>query len=533
MNRRQFLIGPVAAVPALAGSASGQASRPNLAAGGEPLGTALPRLGQQLNAQLSADRVLQSQRVTLFLPDADGAMLTHGLEELLSPTETARVVWAKQGNETWRLQENANRRKLRADLQDTDLAALRRHLRLEMERFQQVGREEFASGKRVPEPGVRSLGSPTRDPEEERRREKRAIAERALVPAVLLDAGERGLERLMGGEPLVVRAGQLRSPAREIMAEYLRGVSRGTLPDDVSDYYIGFILSRSPHDPLGAQLYQSLIRPDGRRWSRSSLVNVPRPAGLPVSYAGLGELRFSPPDPHVRGKRVSFRLAQGERQVPPETLVEVRLDDLLLAMARESKTPVLADGYLRFSVRVPANTWLRDYPLHQFLDRIAEVWGCAWQYLHGAPQGDHREPRDNQDVVLVRSRGWWMEDEADVPEAQVRRFQAAFPPDRVPDLDALIELAALKTPQLHKVIEAGHCPGATGLVRVGWGDGTGLAPCLRLLGSLPRALRARAESEAGLPLRDVSPELVRQHLGVTLAVEVGAVTPELQRDLVF
>jgi hypothetical protein len=57
--------------------------------------------------------------------------------------------------------------------------------------------------------------------------------------------------------------------------------------------------------------------------------------------------------------------------------------------------------------------------------------------------------------------------------------------------------------------------------------------CLQFFSRLPAPLQARAQSPEGLPLAEAPPDLVNRWLPTTLMAEAGAVTEEMQRELVF
>jgi hypothetical protein len=120
-----------------------------------------------------------------------------------------------------------------------------------------------------------------------------------------------------------------------------------------------------------------------------------------------------------------------------------------------------------------------------------------------------------------------------VPQPLVDEFCARLGPDRGPALADLLRLAELSKAQVHKLIESGICPGATGVVKPAWYIETGVKPCLQFFSRLPAALQARAQSPGGLPLREAPPELVERWLQTTLVAEAGAPSPELREDMVF
>jgi hypothetical protein len=405
------------------------------------------------------------------------------------------------------LEESQNRRQMAERLRNQDLEAYGKYLQGEVEWLRREGSQRLAEASAAPDP------------------RKRAIALERVTLAGLMDMlGDAGRARLLAGSPYAVQVGQLPPALRGQYREYLMNRSahlRGTPADELDRYSLVLLLARTPTDPNGAQLVESLVRPDGFCWARGSLLSMPAKQPLPF----LGPRFALPPlrkqDALDQSRRVSLMLtpAPGAK---PGVDVPRNLDQVLETVARQCELNVIADGYLRPPCRFPANLRVADYPLTKLLDALTRTWGCDWRFLDAEKK-----------TILVRARGWWLEDAADVPQPLVNEFRERLGADRSPALPDVLRLAELSKAQIHKLIECRICPAGTGLVKPGWYDDAGVRPCLQFFNRLPGPLQARAQSPEGLPLQEVPRELVDTWLQTTLVAEAGAVKPEFQKDLVF
>lgn len=472
----------------------------DIRAAGEALESLLPRVAAEYGIGLSTARDLRGQRVTLFLRSADPDLLTGTLKELLSAGPEAPVLWTRAGKDAWHLEQSARRRDLAKRLQSADLEAFRKRMD-----------EVIDWAKRDGERELEQASDPLR----------RMSAQARLTIALLVSGlGDAGRERLLAGAPLVIRPGDAPSPLREHLREYLANGSRlqAVPAEELDRYALVFLLARDPADPLGANLIESRVEPGGFLWARhSGALKVPHELHNPLIQ---DTFRLPPPDPSDTSRRVSLNLTPAPEAMPG-AVIGRNLDELLQALSLGSDLNFAADGYLRTRVLFPANLQVRDYPLKQLLDRLTRIWDCNWRFR-----------ASDSKTVLVRARGWWLEDQADVPQAQVEELQSGLGPGKSPVLADLLRFAELSKPQAHKLVETGLCPGAYGIVKPMWYDAAGVKPCLQFFNRLPKPQQARAQSKEGLPLRE-APELVEMWLGATLAAQVGAVTPHAREDLVF
>lgn len=256
------------------------------------------------------------------------------------------------------------------------------------------------------------------------------------------------------------------------------------------------------------------------------MLNIPHVFALPrVSRP----LVIGIPDPADRSRRVTVNLAPAAPRAPsgrhPERKLETvarDLDALLATLAADCDLRVIADGYLRAPRKLPANLRAEGVPLNHLLLRMARTWGCDWRYLD-------REER----TVLFRARGWWLEDEANIPQEHLAELERHLGPDRVPALEGLLLAAELTGAQAHHLADSGRCPGMQGVSEEIFDDGTGARPCLRFFARLPAPLRGQAQSPEGLPLARASGALLQEYLRRTLICHVGALTREAQESLVF
>src|SRR5438067_11125396 len=90
---------------------------------------------------------------------------------------------------------------------------------------------------------------------------------------------------------------------------------------------------------------------------------------------------------------------------------------------------------------LPDAAVLRDQPLSEVLDRIAEPFLCVW--------------RRDGDVYLFRQRNWFLEKQHNVAERDLRRWRRHLREQGRLELADLAELALLTDRQLRNVDGAG------------------------------------------------------------------------------
>jgi hypothetical protein len=479
---------------------------------GEALSTALPRLGKGFHLQLAPDRELEGQRVTLSLKDASIELLARGLLELLSAGPEAPVSWVRRRESLWLLVESANRRRVSARLRDQDLDLFRQHMERELHWFRRDAPRELEQARKHTDTGLIN-----------------AIDARLPWLMVLDNLGEAGREKLLAGVPFCAQVGQM--PA-ELRDRFRRHVDRNRLfkigepptalpPEELDRYWFALVLARAPGDPQGTHLIDSWITPEGFRLGRLGHLSIPGPRS-PAFLRPAFQLPPVEESDRQRASRTVSLMLTPAQDTAPGTIIRRNLDELLAAIGEQLGLNVIADGYRRSSTPIPANLAVTDYPLEKLLDAVTRLWQCDWRFLDA-----------DKKTVLVRARGWWLEDEADLPDAVVADFRDRFAADKSPALTDLLRLAELSKAQVHKLMESGLCPGATGIVIPGFYDDAGVKPCLQFFNRLPPALQQRAQSPQGLPLREAPRELVEKWLLTTLIVDAGAVTPEMQNAVVF
>jgi hypothetical protein len=472
----------------------------NTRAAGEPLESVLARLGSAYGVTLRADGALKQQRVTLFLSDAELETVASLLADLLTPAPEATVFWTRQGN-GWTLTESVNRRLLVERLQNQDLDPYRQHLENEVA-WLHTEEERQAKGEASKEV---LQGNPDTL--------RRVRNERVALAHFLDWLGPKGREKLLTGEAVAVSVGEMPAELRKSFYSYLRDTlaSIAGLPDEgVNGYTVAYLLARSPTGSSFIRLVQSIITPEGIWRSRGSVMGMSQGSGPAFFYPPFTLPAVNPAD---SSRKISLTLGV-DPAAKPGTRVFRNLDELLGEVSKGANIQVIADGYLKSRRAIPANLQVKDYPLRQLLDRLTRSWGCEWRF-----------DGEGEKTVLVRSRNWWMEDAADVPEGLLQELHPRLNRKRLPELGDVLRLAELSKAQLHKLIEAGFCPDASGLVQPGWYDETGPKPVLRFFNRLPAALQAKVQSPQGMSLREAPPELVRAWLGNTL-VACGATNPQ-------
>jgi len=489
------LAGAVGSQPTRAAPLTGRVS-----CAGESLAQCLPHLGKALGVRLSAGSRLKEQRVTIHARSANWATLKQGLQRLLSAEPDGAVVWRRIGNAAaYRLEDTAGRRALAARMLRLDDQSLAQAVRRELQWLNSRGQQELAS---APD-GAR-----------------KSFTEQRYVFALLARSlGDAQMERLRNGQPVVLRVGEMPGELGKRFRGWLRGrvPARDELPDSwLNGYYVVLLRQALSLPAGGGSVIVSLVTPKGVLRERSHHFRV-RSHGLrrPPRWA---DFRF--PD-SGKERRVTLWLTHDPAAKPAEQ-VDRNLNQLLKAVAAHTGVSVIADGYLRPSVRMPANVELRNLPLDALLNGLTRPWNCDWQFL------DHEKQ-----TVLIRARFWWREDLANVTDATLERLQPVLGQHADPSLDDVASLAQLRDPQLLKLAETGLAPIARSLLDPVGAQGAGVLAWLRFYGRLPKLQQAKVRSESGLPLGQVHPQLVATLLTATLASDVGAVTRELQRGLTF
>lgn len=468
---------------------------------GLALRSVLERLARVTSARLGASRALENQRVTLLLSKPDSTKVQSALTELLSVDRNAAVVWNSSGSGAKRLEETLKLRNLKEELRDLDLRIYADHLDRELTWLKSSADRELAAA-------AEAGGA-------------QALKGRFAVASLLQSIGVQRRTELLQGKPLYVRVGDLPAAIKPVFRDYLLS-SRPDLKSDheaaLEGHGFVYLLARTPDDVNGAFLIESTLEPKGGATFRHSLLHV---AGARRSPLLLSPLRLKPTDPTDRSRRVTVNLAP-EPGVQLGTIVRRNLDQLLLTISREAGLDVVADGYIRSDRAIPANLQVSDYPIKQLLDSISRAWGC-----------DVRFVGSGETMALVRAKAWWLEDAADVPEPLFGELIKRLAPGRKPELEDLLLFAELSKAQAHKLYEGRTCPGAQGVVQGLWYDDSGPKPVLQFFSRLPGGLKQRAQSAAGLLLRDAPADLVRMWLSTTLIANVGVASPELQGAVVF
>lgn len=516
-------------LPLAAAEQQEPAEAQRVAFAGEPLSTLLPRVCAGLGLQLSAAPSLANQRISLYGHRIDRELVMDGLKQLLSAPPDGQVFWSGTlMRRELRLEESRRRREIAHEMRE---AAVDDYFAWLDEKMRWAVREG---------PGIldRAAGSA--------RGHSAARALEAVGPfALLAGLGKENMARLRLGEPVWVRFDQLTgSDAARLGRTWLemrsgqRDTDTGRPKNPVvegADEWAGgtedwvqiIMLEEVAGDPRRLQLGSILVRdPRGsrRRGRLSPALNrvfysqdaYMAPLSSIDRMGYIASFGFDRPLPDEREDepRVSFQLIPPSRDPFP---VKVTMDELLDRLSQASGITILADGYLRPYVRLPAGTAIKDVPVRRVLARIAEYWVCNWSWL------DAKEK-----TALIRSRAWAFEDEADVPPATVARLVSKLDGTRIPDLDDLAELAELSQRQIRKLTtETGLCRAGTHLLfevmNVPNAPGRNM---LRFYKALPPAMQKRMRTEAGAGLAGLSPDLVRAYLLPALLTGAGLALPE-------
>lgn len=218
---------------------------------------------------------------------------------------------------------------------------------------------------------------------------------------------------------------------------------------------------------------------------------------------------------------MSLTLAQSDQAATGKVIVQ-SFGETLRQVAKDTGIAIIADGYLRAPRQFNVNTRITQYPIASLLNAVLRPWGCTWRFMD----------RD-QKTLLVRAENWWLEDASDVPDEIVARFSAPLgDKSNESELKDLCDFADLTPAQQHKLIEAGICPNAEGVVYSGWHDAaSGARPWLRFYRRLDAQLQRRVLDPKGLALADAPIELVEEFLGIPLVAVVGAIRPSERSTL--
>lgn len=472
--------------------------------GGVTLASVLDQAGTSAGLRLRAARELQSQRMTLISKGMGVQQFTRALRLLLSPSPDSGVRWKRIASAEWLLEESPRRRALREELRDLDLQQFRSFLGDELEWRRIDGPKHLEQ--------ARSSGNPTALPR---------TLQRYAFAALLEAQGETGLSRLLSGAPLALRVRDLPEDAQKAYSGFRRESSpllKGLSAEEMGNRWIALQFVRHPTDPLGAHLVASDISPEGKYRGMTQVVQIPHVRHYPWHYPPF-QLQPAPPDDLSR--RVTLVLGKDPGERSKGVLVRRSLDQVLEEIAEGLGIQVVADGYLRASNPIPTNLEVRNYPQKRLFDTLlTNVWGVDWRFADA-----------EEKILLVRSKAWWMEDAADVPQPEVDALRASLGPSaRNTPLTALFRVAELSVAQTAKLIDCGVCPRAKGLLEGPFYFDAGVKPSLQFVGRLSDSLKKRALSPDGLPLAEAPQELVERFLAGTMIL-YGGVTPEFRAGL--
>lgn len=467
---------------------------------GQGLRTLLKDRSSKLGVALTTDEALENQRLTMVTPDLDERSFRALVKELLDAGPDTTVNWESVGT-GWKLNESLNRRQLRARLKEQDLRAFTEFL----------GQE----AKWIKEGAPKELEEAGQDS-----RLISAIEQRRGIAGLFTSLGERDLETVLKGKPLRIKVGMAPDDIRLGLRTYLRSAGHLQQADDakLDEQVLVFVLGRSPTDPLGARIFESRIDPEHGVWERRTATSLRIPHSLPIP-ALQGVFHLPKVDEGDNSPRVTLNLAPKAGEQDGAAILQT-FDEAITTLADGSGLSIVADGYIRAPTRFPANLRAQNYPLRQLLDEYCRIWGCHW-----------RPSKTQPNTLLIRANGWWMEDDADVPDEQLKPLELELGSGRNPSFETLLHFAELTDSQAHKLLESGVVPGATGVVKPLWHDSLGAKPCLQLFNRLSAQQKDRVLSPEGLPLRDVSPELATRWLESTLVAVVGVEPSE--RSLIF
>jgi hypothetical protein len=459
---------------------------------GEPMETTLRRLSAQSGVRLTAARPMQGQRLTLFVTDLTVERFAQDLAQLLTPVKEAPVNWVREREGAWRLDESVNRRRLALSLASEGAGAFKAHIEEQIAWADRQGLQEWAETPPSP---------------------KRNFLTKQLSNALFLKhVGEAGRADFMQGKPLIAQIGALPNAMKDVFRERLGSQSGlADLPAEEKDRYsYVYLFGNSPTSPRGGVLWISLVLPKGVMGSRFGEFHMPRQE---VNASMIGGVEVPQADPNDTSPRATFNLSP-KPETPAGVSVRCDLNQILFAIAQAYGVDVIADGYLRPQGHIAANKVLKDYPRDSLLRFVCALWGCSFRVV-----GPQESP-----TILVRAHHWYLEDAADVPEAIVVEQRGKLGPGTKPRLQDLVTLAELSQAQVHKLVESGVCPGASGLIRPGWyEDGSSARPWLQFYGRLSPQLQRQGQAQDGLRLGDAPSNLVKERLGVALLAGFGVI----------
>lgn len=469
---------------------------------GRSLRKLFPELEKRFGVRLAAGSSLQDQRVTISGEPLGFEQSKRALKDLLSAGPEATVFWAKERDaEVWRLEESMSRKDLAARLRDQDQQNFRQYF----------GEQQRWARAEAPKQLANLEGL-----------QRGGLIHRLIPIEVLGRLTEPEMSQFLDGEPLILSLGDLRKQGLgDLLSDWT--VTRKVFQVDApnSDLWrVVFMRERNPSDPQGGGVTISLIEPRGFIGTVQSVLRQPhsRPGSSPLTSL----LNPNVPVDKDGGRQVTVNLtpAPGE---PVGSRSPRTLDQVLEALSTQLRLTCIADGYLRPAFDLPTNMELKGFPLEVLLDRIASAWDCDWHYFE-----------NDQNCVIFRARHWWLEDAANVPQPLLAKLTGRLGAGRSPDLDDLVLLSSLSDAQVYRLVnETKLLPAAANVLPPGVYTGTGAKPCLQFYGQLPVELRKRARTAEGLSLADVDPALIMKYLHRTLAMWVGAVTPEQRHGLLF
>jgi len=468
---------------------------------GVALRSALPELEKRYGVRLAAGASLQNQRVTILGAPIGVERSKRALKDLLSAGPEATVFWAKETGDVWRLEEDKNRKDLAKRLRDADQQAFREHLNGQLRWAREEGPKELGT-----------LPASLRG----------GLIHKLMPLRILGGLTAAELSQFLDGEPLALTLGELRQQG---LGEYLPEwtVTRSVFLKDAPNsdtWRVVFMRERNPADPQSGGVTLSLVEPRGFVGSVISVLRQPHPHPGTTPLTAL--LDPSAPAPQARGRQVTVNLTPAPGELGGKRVTRT-LDEVLGALSSQLALSIVADGYLRAPLDLPANFELKQFPLEALLDRVALAWNCDWHYFE-----------NDKNCLIFRARHWWLEDASDVPQPLLDELTKRLGKGKTANLDDLGLLATLSDAQVYKLVnETKHLPAAVGLLPAGVYTGTGAKPCLQFYGQLPAELRKRVRSTEGLPLAEVDSTLVMRYLHRTLAMWVGAVSPEQRRRLLF
>src|SRR5262249_19044258 len=245
-------------------------------------------------------------------------------------------LWVRAGERAWTLEQSENRRRLVARLQNQDFELFQQHLQDRIQWARQGGPRD------VVDPSLR-----------------RAQLEPFAIATLLDSIGDAGRGKLLAGAPFVTQVGKLPTAAHDLLLQYLtfrNGGARGKAPpaEELDRWWYALILARTPTDPKGTHLIESMILPNGVRSSRATLFGMLGRQAPPLLISPFGLWPAQEADERGGARRVTLTLAPAPGSEPGETVAQ-NLDQVLETVARECALNVIADGYLRAPARFAAN----------------------------------------------------------------------------------------------------------------------------------------------------------------------------------